>query len=565
MCIATVDRPEAVAEAVRSVLHQRGAVPEVVVVHQGEAASAAELERSLAALDGGERVRVVHQERLGLSMSRNRGLAEARTEWVAFLDDDDRLLPQWSSLLAPLLDERTGLASCSAELVTAAGEVLGVERADQPVALVGDGVLGSQLAGCWVARRSLLEQVGGYLSGIACSHQTELWMRLVPAVAEAGLEVRHVAEVGVRVERRGPDDRTMASPKVQFDGGRWLLARHDRHLAADRSRRADVLGMLGVSAARLGRWPDARRYAVGALRAQPTDPRRWARLALAAVPAAGRRAWGTAPDEPSTLPVVPKVAADLDPDDERTAALDALLFLPHGYRTNPARSADAEGTPFWTPEAPTGGNDVRFQDQVYRWAARLVRSGEVGSTVVDIGCGSGHKLVRHVAPVTDRWLGVDQPSGIATATATFPDGRWLAVDLATDDAWAELDAQHPDLVLCADVIEHLTDPHLLLARLRALAGPDGRVLLSTPDRARLDDASPLGPPRNPRHIREWSRDEMELLLESTGFEVVAQRHLLPRRYSPTVLEAKRTVHRALHGRAVPDRRSCMAFLLRPAR
>jgi SAM-dependent methyltransferase len=358
----------------------------------------------------------------------------------------------------------------------------------------------------------------------------------------------------------------MASPKVQFDGGRWLVARHRSHLEADRARRADVLGALGVSAARLGRWPDARRHAAGALRAQPTNPRRWARLALATVPAAGRRTWGVAPEEPSTLPVVPRVAAELDPSDDAagTAALDALLFLPHGYRTNPARSADAEGTPFWTPEAPTGGNDVRFQDQVYRWAARLVRTGQVGPSVVDIGCGSGHKLVRHIAPVTDGWLGVDQPSGIATASATFPDGRWLAVDLATDEAWTELDARRPDLVLCADVIEHLTDPHALLARLRTLAGPDGQVLLSTPDRSRLDDTDPLGPPRNARHIREWSHAEMELLLESAGFEIVAQRHLLPRRYSATVLEAKRTVHRALHGRMIPDRRSCMAFLLRPA-
>jgi SAM-dependent methyltransferase len=284
------------------------------------------------------------------------------------------------------------------------------------------------------------------------------------------------------------------------------------------------------------------------------------------VPALARRVWGRAPTtDASSLPLVRELARGASADGSEGGRLDDLLFLPYGYRTNPARSADAAGTPFWTPEAPTGGNDVRFQDPVYRWAARLLRQGTVRAPVVDIGCGSGHKLVQRIAPVTEQWLGVDQPSGIATASATFPEGRWLAADLATDEAWAEIETHQPGLVLCADVIEHLTDPYALLDRLHALAGPDGLVLLSTPNRSMLDDVPPLGPPRNPRHIREWNEDELRLLLEATRFEVVASRHLLPRRYSPTVLEAKRTVHRALHRRMVPDRRSCMAFLLRPAR
>ncbi|MDR2800648.1 MAG: glycosyltransferase family 2 protein [Desulfovibrio sp.] len=45
--------------------------------------------------------RIVDEPRQGLACARNRGLAEARTEWVAFLDDDARAHPGW---VAAILD-----------------------------------------------------------------------------------------------------------------------------------------------------------------------------------------------------------------------------------------------------------------------------------------------------------------------------------------------------------------------------------------------------------------------------------------------------------------------------
>src|SRR5262249_49654669 len=117
----------------------------------------------------------------------------------------------------------------------------------------------------------------------------------------------------------------------------------------------------------------------------------------------------------------------------------------------------------------------------------------------------------------------------------------------------------PDVVVCADVIEHVDDPVLFLERLRWLLRADTLLVLSTPDRERLEDQPTLGPPRNPHHIREWAEPELRRLVESVRLHVRSTRHVLPRRYPLTWLETKMAVWRALHGRAVPGRRSCMVL------
>ncbi|MFM7064902.1 MAG: glycosyltransferase family 2 protein, partial [Actinomycetes bacterium] len=115
--ITTFNRADVVVTAVRSALdHTAPLDAQVVVVDDGSTDGTA---AALAEVDD-PRLVVVRQENAGLAAARNRGVAEATGDWVAFLDDDDVLLPTWGPTFAPLLAEPSvGVASAAAEFVDA--------------------------------------------------------------------------------------------------------------------------------------------------------------------------------------------------------------------------------------------------------------------------------------------------------------------------------------------------------------------------------------------------------------------------------------------------------------
>ncbi|HVJ02719.1 MAG TPA: glycosyltransferase family 2 protein [Sphingomonas sp.] len=97
--IPTFNRRDAVVEAVRSALGQSVADIEVIVVDDG---STDGTPSAIAAI-GDERIHVIVQDNAGAAAARNRGVAYARGRYVAFLDSDDRFLPDHLADLLPLL------------------------------------------------------------------------------------------------------------------------------------------------------------------------------------------------------------------------------------------------------------------------------------------------------------------------------------------------------------------------------------------------------------------------------------------------------------------------------
>jgi glycosyltransferase involved in cell wall biosynthesis len=175
--IPSRDRWPLLSRAVRGALAQEGVELEVIVIDDG---SREPLEPQLAGL-GDERVRVLrHPTSLGVARARNRAVEAARAPWVAFLDDDDQWAPEHLARLAAVAGDDVAFAFSRHYLIDEQGVVVG--RGPDPV---GKEMLGQLVAGnpvvtpsAVLARRELVQEVGGFDPAFSILADWDLWLRL---------------------------------------------------------------------------------------------------------------------------------------------------------------------------------------------------------------------------------------------------------------------------------------------------------------------------------------------------------------------------------------------------
>lgn len=237
----------------------------------------------------------------------------------------------------------------------------------------------------------------------------------------------------------------------------------------------------------------------------------------------------------------------------QTAALRDY-FLPPGYREqarNLTLDAHRDNGTYWAEWRLADSG--RFQVHVYRWAARLIERHGLGS-VLDVGCGAGTKLGAVIAPVCAEIHALDQASALEQVRRRCPGARCTEIDLEASDIRL---GRTFDLILCADVIEHLVDPDPMLRLIRDHAAPTTRVLFSTPERRRLRGRDCNGSSK-PEHVREWSMDEFRRLLASRGFGPLRSRLFPQDDADPSVYRQEEIAFRL--GRGERSRLACHAVL-----
>ncbi|MDG2113213.1 MAG: glycosyltransferase family A protein, partial [Actinomycetota bacterium] len=103
--IPSYNRGHLLERAAASIWSQTLAPKELIIVDDGSTDDTAKIVTELAGNN-----RYVHQDNAGGASARNRGVAEASTEWVAFLDSDDVWLPNHLELIAAAIEATDGAA-----------------------------------------------------------------------------------------------------------------------------------------------------------------------------------------------------------------------------------------------------------------------------------------------------------------------------------------------------------------------------------------------------------------------------------------------------------------------
>jgi glycosyltransferase involved in cell wall biosynthesis len=221
--LPTRNRAGELREAVESVFRQTFASWECLVVDDGSSDGTPEIAGELALAD--RRVRTIRRDPGGShGAARNAGLAAARGDLVAFLDDDDRWLPEKLALQIRILEQDLEAAMLfgRVELFGDAEGVwprrLALTRPTVRELLASNFVPVSTV----VARRSAVERAGGFDANLPVAEDYDLWIR-----------------IALTSPLRG-DDAVVA--RYRFDAARFERQRGDQIAALDA-----IVSRLGAS------------------------------------------------------------------------------------------------------------------------------------------------------------------------------------------------------------------------------------------------------------------------------------------------------------------------------
>lgn len=100
--------------------------------------------------------------------------------------------------------------------------------------------------------------------------------------------------------------------------------------------------------------------------------------------------------------------------------------------------------------------------------------------ILDVGCGNGH-VSRGLARLGFKVSGIDiDPSSIECAkTEVGSIADFMVLDTA--DLGNKFKEEEFDLIICSEVLEHLTDPKLMVQQLYPFLSKDGVMVVTTPN------------------------------------------------------------------------------------
>ncbi len=223
--IPLYNKENLVTHTIQSVLNQSFQDFEIVIVDDGSTDSS--VEKATAFVDN--RIRIIRQQNGGVSVARNKGIAEAKYEWIAFLDADDELKPtyldtQWK---LHLKYPECNVCACNYEMQDSNGKLTQTIINKLPFK-ENDGVLTNyfEVASCsnppvWTSavmvKKEAISAIGGFPVGVTSGEDLLTWARLAVKYKIA-YSLRVEAQFISNLIQQRVEKPTRAYDKIDFVG-----------------------------------------------------------------------------------------------------------------------------------------------------------------------------------------------------------------------------------------------------------------------------------------------------------------------------------------------------------
>lgn len=170
-------------------------------------------------------------------------------------------------------------------------------------------------------------------------------------------------------------------------------------------------------------------------------------------------------------------------------------------------------------------NSYPFRQHRYSSHDLIIQLVGKDKAVLDLGCGAGN-LSRKLKANQNFVVGVDIKKNLSSQENC---DEFIQEDLDKKDRFDKIDLSRFDLILCADVIEHLKNPDELLNNIREKMKLKAKVILSVPNVANIvvrfsllfgrfsySDAGIL----DKGHLRFFTHSAIKDLIKEAGFKII---------------------------------------------
>jgi 2-polyprenyl-3-methyl-5-hydroxy-6-metoxy-1,4-benzoquinol methylase len=169
----------------------------------------------------------------------------------------------------------------------------------------------------------------------------------------------------------------------------------------------------------------------------------------------------------------------------------------------------------------------------YAWVYELLAP-YLGASVLEVGSGVGVMSRHLVARGTPVVLSDHHPAYLEHLRARFAAQPQVAFQLLDLIRHPYAVVRPVDTIVCLNVLEHLEDDAAVLAGLRALLPPGGRLLLQVPNYPALYGSLD----ETYGHFRRYNRRTLSHRLTDAGFHIVALRNFNPLAIPGWIVSAK---------------------------
>ncbi len=176
----TYNRAQYIKEAIESVISQTYSDWELIVVDDGSTDQTFEILDKYTKQD--KRIRYIRQSNSGPSAARNTALAQANGKYIAFIDDDDRWLPEKLEIQVKLMESDPKIGFCYVRFQVYKKIQNKLEKGTlfpQFLAAKFEDLFDVFIApSSTIFRKSCLDQVGWFSSKYNRSEDFDLWLRV---------------------------------------------------------------------------------------------------------------------------------------------------------------------------------------------------------------------------------------------------------------------------------------------------------------------------------------------------------------------------------------------------